>query len=118
MLAGLLAIPKDYYEAARVDGCTRLSEVRYITLPLMRMTLFIVTMLQILKALKVFVPIYILTKGGPAGTTRSMYYLVFERIQRGENWFTYASTVGWIFTFVVIAIALTSALLLRVRRPI
>jgi ABC-type sugar transport system permease subunit len=118
MLAGLLAIPKDYYEAARVDGANPLQEFWYITLPQLRSTLMVVTTLQVIKALKIFVPIYILTSGNPAGRTQSLYYLVFLKINQGQNWYTYASTVGWVFTFIVIAITLATLLFFRTRRTV
>jgi len=115
MLAGLLAIPKDLYEAARVDGATPWGEFRHITLPLMRVTIMIVAVLQVIFAMKIFAPIYIMTLGGPAGASRSLYYLVWERINRGPNWYTYASTVGWVFTLIVITISLATSYILRSR---
>jgi ABC-type sugar transport system permease subunit len=115
MLSGLLAIPKDFYEAARVDGATSWEEFRYITLPLMRVTIMIVAVLQVIFAMKIFGPIYIMTLGGPAGASRSLYYLVWERINRGPNWYSYASTVGWVFTLIVITFSLGTSYLLRSR---
>ncbi|HLU11623.1 MAG TPA: sugar ABC transporter permease [Oceanobacillus sp.] len=116
LLAGLLAIPKDYYEAARVDGAAHIQEFWFITLPQLRNTLMVVTTLQVIKALKIFVPIYVLTSGNPAGRTQSLYYLVFLKVNQGQNWYTYASTVGWVFTFIVIVITITTAFLFRMRR--
>jgi multiple sugar transport system permease protein len=115
MLSGLLAIPKDLYEAARVDGATPWGEFRYITLPLMRVTIMIVTVLQVIFAVKIFGPIYIMTLGGPATASRSLYFLVWERINRGPNWYSYASTVGWVFTLIVITFSLGTSYLLRSR---
>ncbi len=115
MLAGLLAIPKDYYEAARVDGANPVTEFWYITLPQMRHTLLVVTTLQMIKALKIFVPIYMLTDGNPAGRTRSLYFLVFQKINQGQNWYAYASTVGWVFTLIVIVITVTTVFIMRSR---
>jgi multiple sugar transport system permease protein len=90
MLAGILSIPRDFYDAAKVDGANPLQEFLYITLPQLRSTILVVTTLQTIKALKLFVPIYMLTNGNPAGRTRSLYFLVFERVNRGANWYTYA----------------------------
>lgn len=112
-LAGLLSIPKDYYEAARVDGATHLQEILYITIPQMRNTLMVVTSLQIIKALKIFVPIYMLTGGNPAGRTRSLYFLVFQTVNQGQNWYAYASTVGWIFTGIILVLTLLSLFVMR-----
>jgi multiple sugar transport system permease protein len=116
LLAGLLSIPKDFYEAARVDGATHFQEFLYITLPQLRNTLMVVTTLQVIKALKIFVPIYILTNGNPAGKTQSLYYLVFLKVNQGQNWYTYATTVGWVFTFIVIIFSVTTAFIMRNRQ--
>lgn len=116
MLGGLIAIPKDFYEAARIDGANAVAEFWHITLPLMRTTIMIVTVLETIKALKVFPPIYILTQGGPAGQTRSLYYLAWERVQRGVNWYTYASTVGWVFTAIVVVLTLATTFAFRQRK--
>ncbi|MEP7289739.1 MAG: sugar ABC transporter permease [Chloroflexota bacterium] len=116
LLAGLLAIPKDFYEAARVDGATRFGEFQHITLPLLRNTVMIVTTLQTIKALKLFVPIYVLTEGNPAGSTRSLYYLVFQKINNGQNYYAYATTVGWIFAAIVLVISILTTLIARQTR--
>jgi multiple sugar transport system permease protein len=116
LLAGILAIPKDYYEAAKVDGASHTGEFWHITLPLIRNTLLVVTTLQVIKALKIFVPIYMLTSGNPAGTTRSLYYLVFLKINQGQTQYAYASAVGWVFTLIIIVITLATTLIMRIRR--
>jgi multiple sugar transport system permease protein len=116
LLAGLLAIPKDYYEAARVDGANPLQEFWFITLPQMRNTLAVVTTLQVIKALKIFVPIYMLTGGNPAGSTRSLYFLVFQKANQGQNWYAYTSAVGWVFTAIVVVITVSTLFLMRIRR--
>jgi multiple sugar transport system permease protein len=115
LLAGILAIPKDYYEAARVDGTTSLQEFWYITLPLMRTSILVTATLQVIKALKLFVPIYVLTSGNPAGSTQSLYYLVFMKVNQGATQYTYATTVGWVFTIIVIGITLITTFVLRPR---
>ena len=81
-LAGLLAIPRELYEAARVDGATPGREFLYITLPQLRPTLMVVTTLQVIAGLKIFVPIYVLTSGGPANASLSLYFLVFQKINQ------------------------------------
>ena len=114
LLAGLLGIPKDFYEASRVDGASLLQEFWHITLPLLRPTLMVVTTLQVITALKIFVPIYVLTTGGPANASMSLYFLVFQKINQYQ--LAYATTVGWVFTFIVAAIAIGTAVAFRVRR--
>jgi ABC-type sugar transport system permease subunit len=116
LLAALLSIPKDFYEAARVDGANPVQEFLFITIPQMHNALVVVTTLQIIKALKIFVPIYMLTGGNPAGTTRSLYFLVFQKVNQGQNWYTYATTVGWVFTIIIVAITLGTMFFMRFRR--
>jgi len=113
-LAGLLAIPRELYEAARVDGATPGREFLYITLPQLRPTLMVVTTLQVIAGLKIFVPIYVLTSGGPANASLSLYFLVFQKINQYK--LAYATTVGWVFTTIVTAFAIITAVAFRVRR--
>lgn len=77
-LAGLKAIPRDYLEAAVVDGAAGLTMVRRIILPLFTPTalfLFVITLIQGLD--HVFVPIEILTSGGPANATNNLMYAIY-----------------------------------------
>ncbi|MCI0399609.1 MAG: sugar ABC transporter permease [Chloroflexi bacterium] len=111
ILAGLLAIPTELYDAARVDGATHLQEFRHITLPQLRNTLMVVTTYQMIFALKIFVPIYVITGGGPAGQSKSLYYLAFEKIN--SNKLDYSTTVGWIFTLIVVILAIMTAVAFR-----
>jgi ABC-type sugar transport system permease subunit len=114
LLAGLLAIPRELYEAARVDGASPTREFVYITLPQLRPTLMVVTTLQVIAGLKIFVPIYVLTSGGPANASLSLYFLVFQKINQYK--LAYATTVGWVFTAIVTAFAILTAVAFRVRR--
>lgn len=76
-LAALQTIPKDLYEAARVDGANRLSMFFHITLPLIRPTLFVALALRTIWALKSFDLIYALTAGGPSGATEVLGYYTY-----------------------------------------
>jgi ABC-type sugar transport system permease subunit len=78
-LAALQTIPKDLYEAARVDGAGRLRILFNITIPLIRPTLFVAVALRTIWALKNFDLIYTLTSGGPSnGTAVLGYYTYLE----------------------------------------
>jgi ABC-type sugar transport system permease subunit len=114
LLAGLLAIPRELYEAARVDGATPGREFLYITLPQLRPTPMVMTTLQVIAGLKIFVPIYVLSSGGPANASLSLYFLVFQKINQYK--LAYATTVGWVFTTIVTAFAIITAVAFRVRR--
>jgi multiple sugar transport system permease protein len=75
LLAGLQSIPKDLYEAAQVDGASRWHLFKNITLPLLRNSLLLATLLRIVDSFKLFDKVYALTGGGPglATETISMY---------------------------------------------
>ncbi len=65
LLAGIQAIPKDYYEAATIDGANPWQRLWSITLPLLTPVTTVITVLNLLYGLKVFDIVYVLTKGGP-----------------------------------------------------
>jgi multiple sugar transport system permease protein len=74
LLAGLIDIPNDYYEAAKIDGANGLQRIWYITLPLLRPVLAFVTITQMIASFGLFGQPFILTKGGPStigGPTQS-----------------------------------------------
>lgn len=88
-LAALQTIPSDLYEAARVDGATRLQQLFRITLPLIRPTLFVALALRTIWALKSFDLIYTLTAGGPSNGTSVIahytYLKSFVSLQLGRG---------------------------------
>jgi ABC-type sugar transport system permease subunit len=77
-LAGLQAIPSEYYEAAQIDGASPWSAFRHITLPLLRPTTLLVMVMSIIVAMKVFAIPLIMTEGGPAGTTRVLPLFIYQ----------------------------------------
>lgn len=78
-LAGLASIPRDLIEAARIDGAGGVTLARRIILPLMGPTiLFLIVTTIGLTADIVFVPILILSQGGPSGASDSLFYLIYE----------------------------------------
>jgi multiple sugar transport system permease protein len=106
-LAGLQEIPRELYEAAATDGATPAQQTRRITLPLMRSTTVLVTVLQVIASLKVFDQIYLLQNGtaGPQNSTRPAIQYIYE------SGFTqyrlgYASALSFVFFLVVVAISL------------
>ena len=77
-LAGLQAIPEDYYDAAEIDGAGRWNAFRYITLPLLRPTLLLVIVMNVIVAMKVFAVPLIMTGGGPADSTRVLPLFIYQ----------------------------------------
>lgn len=72
LLAGRLAIPKDLYESADVDGASGLQKFRYVTFPSMRNLYITCTLLSTIMSLGDFNSIYLLTGGGPADSTQTL----------------------------------------------
>jgi len=85
MLVGLQSIPDDVYEAARIDGASRFQIFGGITLPLMRPTLALTTVLCVTGSLLAFEQFYILTKGGPDNSTITVVQLIYSVAFQGQN---------------------------------
>jgi ABC-type sugar transport system permease subunit len=77
-LAGMKAIPAELYEAAAVDGASAVQRFRHVTLPGLKNILIIVVLLSTIWTFNDFGIVYILTKGGPGGTTMVMPVLAYE----------------------------------------
>ncbi|MEN4474944.1 sugar ABC transporter permease [Mycolicibacterium cosmeticum] len=76
-LAGILAIPRDVHAAARTDGATDWQRFRYITLPMLRPTLYFVSVTGVVSAAQVFDTVYALTGGGPQGRTDVVAHRIY-----------------------------------------
>jgi ABC-type sugar transport system permease subunit len=77
-LAGLLAIPREIYEAAAIDGASALSRFLRITLPLIAPIMFFVIVVSGLLCARIFLMPFIITGGGPGGATRVLSMLIYE----------------------------------------
>ena len=102
--ARLLTIAPEVYEAARVDGAGRLATLTAVTLPLLRPILLVVLLFRTLDALRAFDLMYVLTGGGPAGTTETLtvyaYRSLFQTLQLG-----FGSAIGVVIFVLVMAVA-------------
>jgi multiple sugar transport system permease protein len=76
--AALQDIPEELYEAAAIDGATPMQQLRTMTIPLLRPTISLVLILQLLASLKVFDQIYLLLAGGPDGSTRPAIEYIYD----------------------------------------
>ncbi|WP_308797321.1 carbohydrate ABC transporter permease [Agromyces silvae] len=85
MLVGLQGIPDDVYEAARIDGASRWQTFRSVTIPLLRPTLALTTVLCVTGSLLAFEQFYILTKGGPDNSTITIVQLIYNVAFQGQN---------------------------------
>ena len=77
-LAGLQVIPRTYYEAADIDGASTFSKFTSITWPLLSPTTLFVTVMQFIASFRVFVSVSVITRGGPANSTRVITFYLYE----------------------------------------
>ena len=78
LLAGLQTISPELYEAATIDGASPLARFRYVTLPLLKPVIFIVTMFSVIFTFADFQLVYVLTRGGPANATHLFATYAFD----------------------------------------
>ena len=83
LLAGLQTISPDLYEAATIDGASAWHRFRYVTLPLLRPVIFIVTMFSVIFTFADFQLVYVLTRGGPANATHLFATYAFDVAMSG-----------------------------------
>lgn len=103
-LAGLQAIPRDYYEAAKIDGANVFQRLYRITIPLMTPTIYLNVLINIINAFQVFTQVFIMTDGtgAPRDATRVYVLHVFDHaFQYLPPQMGYSSALAWIL-FVII----------------
>jgi multiple sugar transport system permease protein len=105
MLAGLQNIPRDYYEAAQVDGATPRAQFWHITLPLLTPTLFFTTITSFINGLQLFDMVFIMTQGGPMNTTRTVVFYVYEEGIRNFRAGS-SSAAAWVLFVIIMAVTL------------
>ena len=84
LLAGLQTIPREYYEAAEVDGANAWARFRHITVPMILPAIVVVTVLNVLYGLRVFDIVYALTNGGPGYATEVLSTGIFRAFSQGQ----------------------------------
>lgn len=105
LLAGLQDIPKDYYEAADLDGASGFQKFRFIMFPMLSPVLFFNILMAIIKAVQIFTQPYVMTEGGPARAT-FVYGLYLYNTAFSYLKFGYASALAWILFAILIVISL------------
>ena len=116
LLAGLQAIPAELYEAGQIDGAGSWHSFRYITLPLLMPTMFVVLVLSLIRAVQVFDQVFVLTGGGPGTATQYMVQYIYDtgfanQIQRFGLAAAASVVLGvtlWIFTLIQLRIGRSS----------
>ncbi|MBS6865873.1 MAG: carbohydrate ABC transporter permease [Ruthenibacterium sp.] len=104
-LAGLQTIPETLYEAAEVDGASSWQKFRRITVPMLSNTTFVVVILLVIESFNMFESIFVMTEGGPLGSTSTIMYYIYEQGFMSYN-MGYASALAWIFFALILVFTL------------
>lgn len=102
LLAGLLSLPREPYEAAAMDGASRLQTFWHVTFPMMAPISFGILVIRIIEASKIMETVYVLTSGGPGTSTETPAYYIFIRSMR-EFQIGYSSAMSIIYLLMMIA---------------
>lgn len=100
LLAGLQVIPDSLYESSSLEGARKWQQLRYITLPLLKPSIFVALLFRTLDAFRVFDLIYVLTGGGPGGSTESISIYAYK-VMFAQTRFGYGSAVVLIMALAV-----------------
>jgi multiple sugar transport system permease protein len=102
-LASLASVPKELYEAAQLDGAKPFESFRFITLPMVSPTVFLVLVLSVIGALQVFEAVLVLSNGGPGDSSTTValyiYKTAFSFFKMG-----YASALAWMLSVILIVL--------------
>jgi multiple sugar transport system permease protein len=104
-LAGLQSIPKELYEAAKIDGANKWHEFRHVTLPMLAPTTFLVLIMLTISSFKVFDLIQVMTMGGPGRATNVLVYQIYNQAFVKYD-FGYASAIALILFVLVLGITI------------
>ncbi len=108
-LASLMSVPQDLYEACDIDGANFLTKHLTVTIPHIMPTIALVSTISTISAMKVFAEIYVMTKGGPLNSTKTIVYYIYERAFENLD-LGYASALAVVLLIVVMAFSLINIL--------
>jgi glycerol transport system permease protein len=102
--SGLNAIPDAYYQAAKIDGASRLKTFRYVILPRLRSVLTIGILLRFMDSFRIYTEVFLLTGGGPGNTTTFLSDVLVRKAVGGFE-FGYAAAMSLIYFYVILIIS-------------
>ena len=111
-LAALQDVPQDLYEAAHLDGAGRIQRFRHVTLPHIRPTVSMVVTLQLIATMRIFSQVYVMTNGGPAGSSLSVIKHIYDTAIT-RNILGYASAISVLLFLAILAVTLLQRLFIR-----
>lgn len=108
-LAALMSVPNELYEACDIDGAGFLRKHLTVTVPHIMPTIALVTTISAISAMKVFAEIYVMTKGGPLNSSKTIVYYIYERAFENLD-LGYASALAVVLLVVVMIFSLINIL--------
>ena len=104
-LAALMSVPQELYEACDIDGADFLTKHLTVTIPHIMPTIALVTTISAISAMKVFAEIYVMTKGGPLNSSKTIVYYIYERAFENLD-LGYASAMAVVLLVIVMVFSL------------
>lgn len=104
-LAALTSVPQELYEAADIDGAGEFIKHLTVTVPHLKPTIALVSIISTISAMKVFVEIYVMTSGGPMNSTKTIVYYIYQRAFENLD-LGYASAAGVVLLVVVMILSI------------
>lgn len=114
-LAGLQSIPRHLYEVAEVEGVSAWRQMLHITIPLLKPSIAVVTVMSSIAAMKVFEEVYVMTQGGPMDSTKTLVYSIYESAFT-EFEMGYAAAIGVILFLLTLIFSLINLGFLREKK--
>jgi len=108
-LASLMSVPQDLYEACDIDGANFWQKHLTVTIPHIMPTIALVSTISTISAMKVFAEIYVMTKGGPLDSSKTIVYYIYERAFENLD-LGYASALAVVLLVVVMIFSLINIL--------
>jgi len=108
-LASLMSVPQELYEACDIDGAGFLKKHLTVTIPHIMPTIALVTTISAISAMKVFAEIYVMTKGGPLNSSKTIVYYIYERAFENLD-LGYASAMSVVLLVIVLGFSLINIL--------
>lgn len=108
-LAGLMSVPKELYEACEIDGASSWQKHLTVTIPHIMPTIALVSTISAISAMKVFAEIYVMTKGGPLNSSKTIVYYIYERAFENLD-LGYASAMAVVLLIIVMILSLINIL--------
>ena len=108
-LAALMSVPKELYEACDIDGANFLTKHLTVTVPHIMPTIALVSTISAISAMKVFAEIYVMTKGGPLNSSKTIVYYIYERAFENLD-LGFASAMAVVLLIIVMIFSLINIL--------